>query len=149
MRGGYLHNCVLLDPIEAHFLALGAATRREWTIRVGERTCFIDLMVELVDSRRIACEAELTADRIVRDIEKAVAAGASLLLIVVPSTKVARAARQAARKCCRSPQTMPVWILPLGGMRQRLRSCFPLISTTIDLQKSEQQRGVEQKEGRA
>ena len=127
MRGGFLHNQVLIPPIENHFERLGAHVAREYPTGEGRQVGFVDLFVEH-GAWRISCEAELTAHRIENDLEKAAALHASLLLIVVPEPRVARAVRRRVVACDSEQKRLPIWILPLGPMLQRLAHCFPLIS---------------------
>lgn len=127
MRGGFVHNVVLLDPVETHFRGCQAEVRREFPTQPGRAAGFIDLVAKL-DRWTIAVEAELTARRVCWDVHKARAIGAQVLLIVVPTRKVARAARTQLRAAGLLDGDFVVWILPLGAALQRLRSCFPLFS---------------------
>ncbi len=130
MRGGYLHNHVLLDPIEMHFSALGARQRREHPTARGRSAGFVDLFIEH-RPWRIACEAELSSRRIENDLAKAASLHASLLMIVVPTKRVARAVQRKLQNI-ESPQLeLPIWVLPLGPMLRRIALCFPLNSTSI------------------
>ena len=92
MRGGYVHNHVLLDPIEQKARRLGAAVDREAAIRVGGRVLYGDLLIR-DGSRRILVEAELSSRRVPNDLAKAAALGACDLWVVVPNPKVARSVR--------------------------------------------------------
>ena len=129
MRGGFLHNHILLDPIEEHFHQLGAHTRREFPIGPGACHGFVDLWIHCGE-HTIACEAELTPDRVAGDLRKAQVLQASLLLIVVPHRRTAQAVTRRFRRTHAASSDMEVWILPLGPALERLRRCFPLISTT-------------------
>ncbi|GEM_PF-2578436 len=129
MRGGFLHNHILLDPIEDLLMQLGAATRREHYVRSAGSAGFIDLTATL-GQHRIACEAELAADRVSSDLRKAQAWAATLLVIVVPTRRVAQSAQRAVNA---APGTRPVggvWVLPLGPALTRLRDCFPFLPTS-------------------
>lgn len=125
MRGGFLHNDVLLGPVESHFRACHARIDREFPTRPGRDAKFIDLFVNL-HGLRIACEAELTTRRIGRDIDKAREVNAQLLLIVVPHRRVARYAMERVVDPAAVRRELALWILPLGPALARLRSCFPI-----------------------
>ena len=89
-RGGYLHNHILLDPIEASFLARGASASREYPVKLERRLGFVDLFI-LLGCLRIALEAELSPKRVNKDVEKAAALQVHWLLIVTPRQRVAQA----------------------------------------------------------
>jgi len=147
MRGGFLHNHVLLDPIEAHFRGLGASTAREHLVRSAAFAGFIDLFIQH-GAHRIACEAELTPERIDRDLRKAELAQATLLLIVVPHRRVAQSV---LRKLNRSYLPYPpagVWVLPLGPAIERLARCFPFISP-VNAEKNQITEGPSHRAGDA
>ncbi len=129
MRGGFLHNQILIAPIETHFFKLGAQVHREYPVTIGSNMSFVDLFV-VYNSSRIVCEAELTADRVLNDLDKAAALQASILLIVTPNWLVARAAerrvnRAGNRTCAGS---LDLFILPIGHAMQWLRNKFPIMS---------------------
>ncbi len=88
MRGGYVHNHVLLDPIEQKARRLGAAVEREAAIRVGGRVLYGDLLIR-GGSRRILVEAELSSRRVPNDLAKAAALGTCDLWVVVSNSRVA------------------------------------------------------------
>ena len=120
MRGGFLHTSVLITSIENCFRGLGAEIHRESLVYMGNRIGFIDLVVVL-GSLVIACEAELSADRVISDIAKAMSAEADLLLIVVPTTRVARAVRRRLAPAARIlKDAPPICVLPLGTALQQL-----------------------------
>jgi len=127
MRGGYLHNTILLQPLEREFRSLGASTRLEMPTGSGKITGYIDLLVNL-DSKIIAVEAELSSKRISRDLQKAHAVNADELWVVVPNNRVAQAVRQRFRNTKNTSQSPPVFILTQGQALQRLRNYFPLFS---------------------
>ena len=139
MRGSYLHNHILLDPIEEHFRLLGARTRREHPTRKKLAPGFVDLFIEWRE-HRIVCEAELSARRVLWDLEKAKALDATLLVIVVPRRVVAEAAWRRVKHSSTSSSNVQFWILPLGPALQRLRSCFPLFVGANGRQKTNNKR---------
>ena len=70
MRGGYLHNQVLIGTLQRDAKALGCETQLEVPVQVQDSVWFIDLVVRS-GSVLIAVEAELSARRVVRDLLKA------------------------------------------------------------------------------
>jgi len=129
MRGGFLHNTALLNPIEAYLRRRGAQTCREYPVQNSITRGAIDLVATWNDAV-IAIEAELTPDRVVRDVHKAHAIEADLLVIVVPTRRVAAAViRRLRLNCNHARKDLPVWVLPLGPALERLRRLFPLFST--------------------
>ena len=141
MRGGFLHNHILLDPIESHFQKLGATTAREHLVASGSFTGFIDLFIEH-GNQRIACEAELTPARIERDLEKAKLAEATLLLIVVPHRRIAQGVLRKLHRLDKPRPPAGLWVLPLGPALQRLRHCLPLILAVNAEKKTENHPGT-------
>ena len=90
MSRGYVHDYVLLNPIEQKALRLGAAVDCEAAIRVGGRVSYGDLLIRVSSSRWILVEAELSSRRVPNDLAKAAALGAYELWIVVPNPRVAK-----------------------------------------------------------
>lgn len=88
-RGGYIHNRVLLDPLERRARSLGFATARELLVAPGRRSGYADLVID-IGAGQVLVEAELGTRRIARDLSKAVLLGAVELWIVVPDAKVGR-----------------------------------------------------------
>ena len=125
MRGGLLHNQVLLRPIEDLVVCRGATVRREAPTRPGRQAGFVDLFITY-RSFRIACEAELTSARVNNDLQKAVALCADMLLIVVPTARVARAARAKLRRadCKYEGKGLTVLVKTLGQAIQQLNRTF-------------------------
>ena len=130
MRGGYLHNVILLRPLEAYFLGLGALVEREYPTGPGRKAGFVDLFVRYL-SWRIACEVELTADRVLNDANKAALVRADLLVIVVPDWHVTRVAkRRLGSVDYPSRKNGPeIWVLPPGPALKRLRKRCQLLTT--------------------
>jgi hypothetical protein len=126
MRGGFLHN-FLVDRAEEHLLSLGAVVYREYPTNPGTRDSrFIDLCA-MTGGARIAIEAELSTDRIAADVGKALTVEASLLLILVPDSRIAaRIQRQLDRT--NDAHRLPVCVLPLGRALQRLTRRFEFCS---------------------
>lgn len=121
MRGRFLHNKILIAAVEERFLALGATVSREHSVKVRDRICYVDLFVSYGDSR-IACEAELTTDRILNDIAKAIALDADMLLILVPTSTMARKVQERLTMTMPGPSLIAISVLPLGVALERLRN---------------------------
>jgi hypothetical protein len=118
MRGGFIHNQILVAPIEAALRALGALTQREYPVEVSSGYHgYVDLFAVL-DGKRIVCEAEQTDDRIRTDIAKAAALKADLLLIIMPSHRVAREVERMLSRLATS--SVRICCLTLGGAIQQL-----------------------------
>lgn len=130
MRGGFLHNSVLLDPLEDHFVRLGADVHREFMVRSDQLLGFVDLFVVL-GRHRIACEAELSPARVHRDVQKSLALAATLLLIVVPHPRLLRSIRRRLRLAGEPPCKPTILVLTLGAALQHVRSSLPLFPRMI------------------
>lgn len=130
MRGGFLHNIVLVDSLHKALSEQGARVYREYQVAPGRRSGFIDL-VAVRGSEWIAIEAELTPDRIGWDMEKADAIGASLLLVVMPHGRAVSRARKSLAEGAR----VRTRILDLGHALEAVRNNV-LFSGTSEVQKS-------------
>jgi hypothetical protein len=140
MKGGFLHNEVLLKPFADHFTALGAEVLAEHPVEPGRSPRSVDLFV-VHGSDRIVVEAELTPRRVVLDIEKARVLGATLLLVVMPTAGIARAAERLLAGRSRAGMSfarLPLWIEPLGPAKRRVRDRFPLPFNPIHTQTTNQ-----------
>lgn len=93
MRGGFIHNDVLVNRLLQAFEVEGWSCDTEMPVRMGEAFGFIDLVAEM-DGYCIAVEAELSAKRIDRDLQKAQALHAAELWIVTPNARVVGAVRR-------------------------------------------------------
>lgn len=122
MRGGYVHNRVLLDPIDQKAWSLGVQVDREVAIRVDEKALYGDLLIR-GSSKRILVEAELSSKRIPNDLAKAAALGACELWVVVPNPRVARSVRRKLLQLPIEPGT-GLFILSLPQALQRLEGLF-------------------------
>lgn len=128
MRNGFLHDAVLLAPIEALLRQRGARVYREHRVAVGHSVGFIDLFA-ILGACTLACEAELTPRRVPADLAKAGAAASSHLLIVTPTGKVAKAIR---KRLADHGNPFEIVVLPQGPAVQWIGHCFPLFSGSID-----------------
>ena len=144
LKGGYVHNIVLLDPIERSAQQLGAECNCEAKIRIGERTLYGDLLIELA-SERVLVEAELSPKRIVNDLAKAEAFRVRELWLVVPNPVVGQAVRRRLQQLSTLPGPFRVFVLSLPQALERLANCFALNSWSIvgKERKRKQHRGNE------
>jgi hypothetical protein len=127
MRGGWLHNEVLVARLEKQFQKLGIRAVREFPVRVGTRHGFVDLYVEGT-GWKLACEAETSPRRIPWDISKAEAICAPLA-VITPTYDVAQACRNLIRReRGHGPGKLPVFVLTVGAVDQWFSNCFRLIS---------------------
>jgi hypothetical protein len=133
MRGGYVHNNVLLLPVLTQCRALGAGVSLEHRVRVGKRYGAIDIFADF-GSRRLAIELETSHLRVPWDIEKARALNVEDLLIPVPSAVVAQACRRVVRRelATQGSSGMGVYVLTLPNVHQWLSNYSRLISTSIE-----------------
>ncbi len=128
MKGRFLHNRVLIEPLAEYFRLRGVSVLPEYPIRPGRSAPAVDLYVP---AYRLVIEAELTADRVLNDRAKALAMQADMLLIVTPTRRVTDAANRRLKKAGRTEKTIVEWILPVGPALQRIRDCFPILSDSI------------------
>lgn len=127
MRGGHLHNEVLIAPLEAAARRLGARTHLEHPVSVGSRTLFLDLAI-FIGLHRIAVEAELSPARIRNDLRKAFAFRAHELWIVAPNAQRARVFRRALKVPAASSTGTRVFVFTQGQAAQRIIDSFPFRS---------------------
>ncbi len=123
MRGGFVHNRVLVARVAAFFLLLTDRVYLEHPVGSGRHAGFADLFV-LFGSHRIVCEAELSADRIHRDVRKAELLEATRLLIVVPRPPLVRAVHR--RLAQLAPVRFEIWVGTLGVILKRLSDVFAI-----------------------
>lgn len=97
MRGGFIHNYVLIAGLLRSFEAQGWSCDTEVPVRMGETIGFVDLLAER-DGYCIAVEAEMSARRVDRDLRKADALRATELWIVTPNAHIAGAVRRALHR---------------------------------------------------
>lgn len=135
MDGGFLHEKVILDPLESIAWAIGAKPRRQVRTASGR---YMDLLIDL-SHVRIGIEAELTARRIDNDLTKARDLAVDELWIVVPTVWVVRAVRSTLQSLQDQPVGRRVFVLTLGQARQRLAGCFSLFSGSLSLPENKKQ----------
>lgn len=133
MRGGHIHNKVLLPPVITHLRALGASIALEHPVKVGTRNGAVDILADL-RSRRLVVEAENSCRRVGWDVEKARALMVDALLIVTPSARVAHACRQEARRkmAVENCPGFGIYVLTLGLVHQWLSNYFRLFSAPFE-----------------
>lgn len=122
---GFVHEQILLAPLQQEAHLRGADTGREVATGSGRRCGYVDLVIEC-DRLMIAVEAELSSRRVANDLTKAMAIGADELWIVVPAASIARAAARVLRQLNR-PAKPAVFVLTVGQALHRIRNRFPLI----------------------
>jgi hypothetical protein len=121
--GGYVHDEVLLGPLESALQQSGFQTRRQVFVRVKHRRAFLDLVAES-NGLRLAVEAELSSRRVINDYEKALQWGADQLWIVVPNQSVLRAAKRAWNRRKNRRQEVAIFFLTIGQAMQRVSIVF-------------------------
>lgn len=148
MRGGFLHNRVLVEAIALLLLELGAPFQLEYPVRLADSVGFADVFA-VHGSLRIVCEIELTADRVWNDVAKAVALQANLLLIVTPTGAVARRIRKCLRYSATQsvPGELEICVLPFGKALQWLRNKLSLM-TAVNVRQTTNQQFDEKLSGR-
>ena len=128
MKGRFLHNRVLIEPLAEYFRLRGVSVLPEYPIRPGRSAPAVDLYVP---AYRLVIEAELTVDRVLNDRAKALALQVNMLLIVTPTRRVADAAKRRLNEAAGDEKTIVEWILPVGPALQRIRDCSPISSDSI------------------
>ena len=129
MRGGFVHNRVLIARLDAALRAVGATTRLEYPTAPSSPRGFVDIYATLGDLR-IVCEAELRASRVEVAVSKATALQADYLLLVVPNQRVARAVRAQLGSLSVDPGAVSTLkcVLTLGQALQWVSNCFPFLT---------------------
>ena len=139
MRGGYLHNTLLIGAVQEDCSRQGIKTATEVKVSDGNRTGYIDLVME-VDGYRIAVEAELTSKRIEKDVWKASVAHVDELWVLVPNKRVEKSLRGTLARLPRSSKDLTIYVLPLGRALRELSNRFPLIFMPNQTQKTNKER---------
>ena len=139
MRGGYLHNMLLIGSVQEECARRGINTATEVKVSDGNRTGYIDLVME-IDGYRIAVEAELTSKRIEKDLWKARLARVDELWVLVPNKRVEKSLRRTLARLPRPSEKLAIYVLPLGGALKELSNRFPLIFIPNQTQKTNKER---------
>lgn len=139
MRGGFLHTHVLIGTLALALRLQGVKVRLEHPVQPGRTGGSVDLFAELPELR-IVIEAERSTERLKNDLRKAALLRADVLLIVVPTWKLARAgSRQLAALAAEQGDGKPrALCLPLGPALQRLASISSLMTARNVLQTTNQ-----------
>lgn len=129
MRGGFLHNEVLIGPLRREAQRHGLQSATEAPVRLADQICYVDLLLNL-EGKCIAVEAECSTRRVRRDIEKAAAFSADELWIIVPHVGLAKAVLRALVRI-KAPVGVKVIVFTQGQALRRLREILALISKAI------------------
>lgn len=131
MRGGHVHNRVLLGPVEQVASNLpDVQVEPEAAIEVGNQTLYADLLIT-IGSKRILIEAEMSARRIEKDLEKAIAFEQCELWIVVPDPKVRKSVQRKLAAQPKPDKRLSVLVLFFSQAIERVRELSDLNSRTI------------------
>lgn len=133
MKGGSIHNRLLTEALARAFEIAGGKVLREHPVRPGQRPQSVDLFVTWGD-RVIVVETEMQGRRVAAAFRKAILLGAVLLVILVPSVRVAAAARRALRRNRIHPSdSQPqILVLTLGAALQAVkRGCLPVSGSCV------------------
>jgi hypothetical protein len=123
MRGGFLHNEVLVKRLRQMAQECGAAVHLEAPVRIDGVVNYIDLAIEK-GGQVTVCEPEQSWRRVDNDVRKAVAFGAQRLLIVTPDSHTAQACRRQLRRHTLSGAKLQVIACPLGAALEILRQAL-------------------------
>ena len=128
MRGDFLHNQVLLEPIAELLRERGIPVFREFHIGADRRGWYADLAAVYHDLRLLV-EAERSADRVNGDVAKALAWPATHLLIVAPHRQVMQAvARRLGRLIPLYQEPLPkIYVATLGIAKIRLKALLTIV----------------------
>ena len=127
MRGGFIHNLILVDHIAKKASLFGASLDREASIKIGEKILFGDLLIE-IGSQKILVDAEMSSKRIANDLLKGAAFEVTELWIVVPNPRVARSVRQKLSQMSIMPRRNGLFVFSLPQALQRFEHLIELIS---------------------
>lgn len=123
MRGGFLHNTLLIQPFVDYFTQRSDQVLPEYQAGARPSDGAIDLLI-VGDSFRLAIEAELTTQRMRQDLDKAQKAEATHLLILTPTSKLASMGRKLLSDHIIQYAPMQVQIFPLGPARHWVEQNF-------------------------
>lgn len=123
MKGSYFHNVDLVQRLARAARALGACVSVEYPVARGQRPRSVDIFL-LWEIFRIVIEVGCSIARIGGEIPKAQNLKADLLLLVLPTPRLAAAARRKLRRLGNQKQTataMQIRVLTLGLALDALR----------------------------
>ena len=121
MRGWFCHNEVLTKRLQQVAVECEATVETEAPVRVGEHICYGDLLVRKY-GRSTLCELETSSQGVDKDLRKASALGAEVLLIATPDAPTAHACQRRLQRCRELAPTLKVMICPLGAALGILRA---------------------------
>lgn len=134
MRGGYLHNKVLVEPVAGVLRELGMDVHTEYPIKIGHHVSYADIFASC-DGLRLVCEAERSPQRVANDVRKAMALDAQLLIIVVPNKNIARSVFRRLKQIDQplvGRQPLEIRVLALGPAVRMIRN-FGLFRTVTNV----------------
>ncbi len=117
----------MVHPLAGAFDCEDWQTDLEVPIRMGETIGFVDLVAER-EGYCIAVEAECSAARVERDLDKAQALRADELWIVTPTRRVADAVQRRLGRLLIPVDPDSICVLTQGQALHRVTSCLPLIA---------------------
>ena len=144
MKGGPVHENVLLDEMEKCLRKVGASVRRQVPTGPGRGPRYADL-VAAAGAGRLVIEAEMSSQRVAEDLQKALDLGATWLWIVAPSPRVARSVRRRLQRIGAGENEPWLCVLTLGQAIERVRKYFPLFF----IPKDEGKTNAENKDNRS
>ncbi len=127
MRGGFIHNVILITALAELFELEGWRVDTEVPIRVGTTIRFVDLVAER-EGYCIAVEAECSPKRIEGDLDKARALGAQELWIVTPNTRIAAGVRRKLDRLFVPVNRDGLFVLTQGAAKERIMNGLPLFA---------------------
>jgi hypothetical protein len=116
MKGRWLHNRILLAPV---LQAAGANATIRYEVRVDpvQRSRSVDAVIEWPGFRAVV-EAENRSEREVGDFPKAIALKGDVLLLVTPTSRVARSIRASLKRAKVQASGLHVLVLTQGAACQ-------------------------------
>jgi hypothetical protein len=126
VRGQFLHNLVLVQPLADLCCDLGAKVACESIVRSAEGIGYVDLLADW-DTWRLVIEAELSARRAYQDRKKATVLKADYLLVVTPQRRIADAIERKLLALVEHGGPR-ICVLPLGPALQWVRNTCHLMS---------------------
>jgi hypothetical protein len=127
MKGTYIHNIIMADPVEAALRLKGYRPMCELPVRSGQRPQSVDLAYR-ANGRFVVMEFERTTDRIAADIIKAQELRADILKIIVPNATVRRRGIAAINRLghFNQEQWLQVQVMTLGSVLEWIANNCPM-----------------------
>jgi hypothetical protein len=127
MKGHWLHNRILLVPV-LHAAGPDATIRYEVRVDPVQRSRSADAVVDW-PGFRLVVEAANRSEREVGDVSKAIALKADALLLVTPTSPVARSIRASLQRAAVLASGLRILVLTQGAARQWVAHKSHLMST--------------------